>query len=196
VPAEIRRAERRERLLDAGLELFGTKGIAETRVDEVCTAAGLTKRYFYENFASLDELVHAVLEKVVSDLSTIVLPVIAAGGWRNPRPALSAFIDALLADPRLVRLLVLETHVGALAARRHELIERAVDLWLLADPGTSRDPDHLAAQRLLAHAMGGAAGEVALAWVNGRIDMPAAQITDHLVRIFERVTPRRTRSDR
>jgi AcrR family transcriptional regulator len=194
VPADTRRSDRRERLLAAGLELFGTKGIAETRVDEVCAEAGLTKRYFYENFNSLDELVHAVVENVIADLSAVVLPVIAASGWRNPRPALSAFIDALLADPRLVRLLVLETHLGSLAARRQEFIERAVDLWLLTDPGASKDPEHLPAQRLLAHAMGGAAGEVALAWVNGRIDMPAEQITDHLVRIFERITPRRKRS--
>lgn len=194
VPADARRAGRRDRLLAAGLELFGTKGIAETRVDEVCAEAGLTKRYFYENFSSLDDLVHAVVEKVIADLAAIVLPVIAAGGWRNPRPALTAFIDALLADPRLVRLLVLETHVGSLAARRQEFIERAVDLWLVTDPGASTEPADLPAQRLMAHAMGGAAGEVALAWVNGRIDLTAEQLTDHLVRIFERITPRRRRS--
>jgi len=191
VPAEARRAERRERLLAAGLDLFGTNGIAATSVDEVCAAAGLTKRYFYESFASLDELVHAVVEKVITDLSAIVLPAIAASGWRNPRPALSAFIGALLTDPRLVRLLVIETHAGSLADRRQELIERAVDLWLMTDPGASKDPVHLPAQRLLAHAMGGAAGEVALAWVNGRIDLTPEQIIDHLLRIFERITPRR-----
>lgn len=189
VPAEARRADRRGRLLAAGLDLFGTKGIAETRVDDVCAAAGLTKRYFYENFASLDELVHAVVEQVLADLSAVVLPVIAASGWRNPRPALSAFIGALLADPRLVRLLVIETHVGSLAPRRQEFIERAVDLWLVTDPGSSKAPEHLAVQRLLAHAMAGAAGEVAVAWINGRIELDAEQIVDHLVRIFERITP-------
>jgi AcrR family transcriptional regulator len=196
VPADTRRAERRNRLLAAGLELFGTKGIAETRIDEVCGEAGLTKRYFYESFDSLEDLVHAVVEQVIADLSAIVLPAVAASGWRNPRPALSAFIGALFDDPRLVRLLVLETHVGSLATRRQEFIERAVDLWLLTDPGASNDPAHLPTLRLLAHAMGGAAGEVALAWVNGRIDLTPGQITDHLVRIFERITPRTQRSAR
>lgn len=194
VPAGTRRAERRERLLSAGLELLGTKGIAETRVDEVCAEACLTKRYFYESFDSLEDLVQAVVEKVIADLSAIVLPVIARNGWQHPRPALTAFVDALLADARLVRLLVLETHVGSLAPRRQEFVERAVDLWLLTDPGADKDPAHLPAQRLLAHAMAGAAGEVALAWVNGRVDLTADEITDHLVRIFERITPRRTRS--
>jgi AcrR family transcriptional regulator len=191
VPGDARRTDRRQRLLAAGLDLFGTKGIAGTTVDDVCAAAHLTKRYFYESFASLDELANAVAEHAIAELSAIMLPAIAASGWRNPRPALSAFMDALLADSRLVRLLVVETHVGSLAPRRQEFIERAVDLWLMTDPATSKDPQHLPSQRLLAHAMGGAAGEVALAWVNGRIDLRPEEITDHLVRIFERITPRR-----
>ena len=191
VPADERRAERRRRLIDAGLELFGTRGIAGTRVDDVCAHAGLTKRYFYENFDSPDELVHAVVEKVLADLTAVMLPAIAAGGWRNPRPALSTFVSTLLADPRLVRLLVVETHNGSLAPRRQEFIDRAVDLWLATDPGADQAAEHLPTQRLLAHAMAGAAGEVALAWVNGRIDLTPEAITDHLVRIFERITPRR-----
>lgn len=191
VPADERRADRRARLIEAGLELFGTRGIAGTRVDDVCAAAGLTKRYFYENFDSPDELVHAVMEKVLADLTAVMVPAIAAGGWRNPRPALSTFMSALLADPRLVRLLVVETHNGSLAPRRQEFIDLAVDIWLATDPGADKSSGHQPVQRLLAHAMAGAAGEVALAWVNGRIDLPPEAITDHLVRIFERITPSR-----
>jgi hypothetical protein len=39
--------------------------------------------------------------------------------------------------------------------------------------------------------MAGAAGEVALAWGNGRLDLTLEEIIDHLVRIFERITPSR-----
>lgn len=190
VPASQRKAERRDRLVSAGLELFGTRGIAATRVDDVCAEAGLTKRYFYESFESLDDLVTAVMEAVLLDVAAIVVPVIETDGWRNPRPVFSAYIGALLADPRLVRLLVVETHNGALANRREEMVELAVDTWLASDPGADKSPEHLPVQRLLAHAMAGAAGEVALAWVNGRIDLTADQIVDQLVRIFERITPR------
>lgn len=191
VAAADRRSDRRGRLLAAGLELFGTRGIADTRVDDVCAEAGLTKRYFYESFDSLDDLVHAVVEHVIAELAEVVVPAIAATGWRNPRPALMAFFGAILSDPRLVRLLVVETHVGSLAARRQEFIERAVDMWLAADRDVQRSPENLPTQRLLAHAMAGAAGEVALAWVNGRIDLAPDKIGDHMVRIFERITPRR-----
>ena len=188
-----RQASRRERLIAAGLQLFGTHGVPETRVDDICAEAGLTKRYFYESFASPDDFIRAVVDSVIADLTALVVPVIAASGWRNPRPALSAFIGALLADPRLVRLLVVETHNGVLASRRQEFVDLAVDLWLSADPGASKSPEHLPAQRLMAHAMAGAAGEVALGWINGRIDMTPEEITDHLVRIFNRITPSRPR---
>jgi AcrR family transcriptional regulator len=190
VPASQRRAERRERLVTAGLELFGTRGIAATRVDDVCAEAGLTKRYFYESFDSLDDLVHAVVESVLADLTARMVPLIEESGWRNPRPALAYFIHSLLEDPRLVRLLVVEAHTGVLAPRRQEFVDRAVDIWLASDPSTDKSPEHLPIQRLLAHAMAGAAGEVALGWLNGRIELSADEIVDQLVRIFERITPR------
>jgi len=191
VPADQRIAERRDRLVKAGLELFGTRGIAATRVDDVCAEAGLTKRYFYESFGSLDELAVAVVDEAVGQLALVVVPAVAAHGWRNPRPVFEAFAGGLLADPRTVRLLVTETVHPALAAKRQQLIELAVDLWLEADPGSERAPEHLASQRLLAHAMAGAAGEVALAWGNGRFDLSLEELIDHLVRIFERITPGR-----
>lgn len=193
VPAEQRIAERRSRLVQAGLERFGTVGIAATRVDDVCAEAGLTKRYFYESFASLDELAVAAVDEAIGALALIVVPAVAEHGWKNPRPVFEAFASGLLADPRTIRLLVTEAQHPALAAKRQELIELAVDLWLEADPSTDRAPENLSTQRLLAHAMAGAAGEVALAWANGRLDLTLTEMIDHLVRIFERITPRRYR---
>lgn len=188
--SEERRSERRRRLIDAGLELFGNRGIVATRVDDVCAEAGLTKRYFYESFTSLDDLVEAVMRDVLGTLSLTVLPAIAEHGWVNPRPALEAFMRPLLADPRLVRLLVVETYNGYLAERRQELIELAVDTWLDVDVHADDAAEHRPSQRLLAHAMAGVTGEVALAWVNGRLEMSADEVIDHLVRIFKRITPR------
>ena len=191
VPADQRIAERRARLVQAGLELFGTRGIAATRVDDVCAEAGLTKRYFYESFSSLDELAVAAVDEAIAALAEVVVPAVAEHGWRNPRPVFEAFAGGLLADPRTVRLLVTETQHPALAAKRQQLIELAVDLWLESDKHTVQSPEHLSTQRLLAHAMAGAAGEVALAWGSGRLEMTLDEIIDHLVRIFERITPGR-----
>lgn len=190
VRAEDRVAERRQRLLTAGLELFGTRGIAATRVDDVCAEAGLTKRYFYESFPSLDALVEAVVDQAVAELADVVVPAVAAGGWRNPRPALEAFVTGILADTRLVRLLVVETNAGSLMDKRQSMIELAVDLWLQSDPATDPDPLRLPVQRFRAHAMGGAVLEVCLAWASGRIELTPDELVDQIVRMFERVMPR------
>ncbi|HWU31641.1 MAG TPA: TetR/AcrR family transcriptional regulator [Marmoricola sp.] len=185
-----RRAARRLSLVAAGLDMFGTKGIAGTRVDDVCAKAGLTKRYFYESFESLDALLEAVLTDVMSGLAASVTPVIAAHGWHDPAPIFEAALRPLLADPRLVQLLVVESSSGALVERRHEFAELVVDLWLTSDPHADKSPDYLASQRLLAHAMAGATAEVAFAWVSGRIEMSVDDVIVQLIRIFNRITPR------
>ena len=62
---EQRRDERRGRLLDAGLELFGTQGFQHTTIEQLCAAARLNPRYFYEQFGTREELLGAVYERHV-----------------------------------------------------------------------------------------------------------------------------------
>lgn len=54
--ASTRQAERRKKLLAAGIKLIGREGYAATSIDAICSEAGLTKRYFYESFANSEEL--------------------------------------------------------------------------------------------------------------------------------------------
>ncbi|MCB1383498.1 MAG: TetR/AcrR family transcriptional regulator [Notoacmeibacter sp.] len=44
----------RARLLETGFTLIREKGLAATRVDDICTAAGVTKGGFFHHFASKD----------------------------------------------------------------------------------------------------------------------------------------------
>src|SRR6202165_1382300 len=117
VSAEDRSAERRRRLLDAGLELFGTKGIAATTIADICDEAGLTKRYFYESFATIDDLAGAVFADITDRLVEQVAPAIAAGAGVDPRPPLSVYLGAVLGDPRFARFLGAESRTPALAGR-------------------------------------------------------------------------------
>lgn len=190
VSADERRALRRTQLLEAGLELFGTKGATETRLDDLCAEAGLTKRYFYESFSSMSELLEAVFDKAVADLLAVTIDAVSTEGWRNPRPALDAITRTLVADPRLVHVLLVETHNPALVAKRRQLLDVSVDTWLGNDPHADKDPAHLAEQRFLAHAMGGAWAETVTAWIAGRIDLELDDLVTQLVRVFERITPR------
>lgn len=179
-------AVRRQKLLDAGLELFGTRGIAATGIGDVCDGAALTKRYFYESFATIDELAVAVFDQVTGRLAEQIIPAIIAGGGRDPRPALTAHSSALLSDPRVVRLLVIESRTAALAERRAGFARRAVELWFAFTTGPDEVVDDVL--RLRAYAYAGAMAEVGLASVQGEFDLTAEQVIDELVDLFHRIS--------
>ena len=61
----MRRAERRELLVDAAFELLGTDGWNGTTVRGVCQAAHLNPRYFYESFDGLESLLLAVFDDLM-----------------------------------------------------------------------------------------------------------------------------------
>lgn len=86
---EARQARRRRRFIDSGKTLFGTVGYRKTTMRGLCAHAGLTDRYFYESFASLEDLLAAVYEERVEELEAAVLAVV-----RSADPA--APVDTLI----------------------------------------------------------------------------------------------------
>ena len=66
-------AERREAttgaILGAARKLFGTKGFADTSIDDVAAKAGVAKGAVYHHFASKEELFTRVLEGVQQELA-------------------------------------------------------------------------------------------------------------------------------
>ena len=178
-----RREERRQRLIDAGLELFGTRGVAAVGIVDICAEAGLIKRYFYENFTSIDQLAAAVFEQVTDRLVEQVVPAIIEGGGHDIRPALTAYIRGGLSDPRVARLLAVEGRTGALASYGAGFATRAVELWFgFSPPVEGRDE---AALRLRAYAFAGSLTQVGLAWHDGALDLTVDQVIDELVAIFD-----------
>jgi AcrR family transcriptional regulator len=180
--AAERRDERRQRLIDAGLELFGTRGVAAVGIVDICAEAGLIKRYFYENFASIDELAAAVFEQVTDRLVEQVVPAIIAGGGEDPRPALTAYLHGALADPRVARLLAVEGRTGALTKFGDSFATRAVELWFGFSPAVEGRDE--VALRLRAYAFAGALSQVCLAWHDGVLDLTVDQVIDELVAVF------------
>jgi AcrR family transcriptional regulator len=64
IKANLRQAERRKKLIEAGLEAFGTKGYAKTNIKMICGIAGLTERYFYESFRHKEDLLRVVYREL------------------------------------------------------------------------------------------------------------------------------------
>lgn len=94
VRAADRLAERRERLLGAGLDLLGAQELTELTVRGVCSRAGVASRYFYESFADKDEFVAAVFDWVVDDLAASIQAAVAAAPYAEQTRAGMAHLVA------------------------------------------------------------------------------------------------------
>ncbi len=125
VSAEDRAADRRKRLLEAVIEVWGRDGGAKITMTRVCAEAGLTERYFYEHFAGLDEALITVVEGISDEIAATSLAAIEVRGAPDERvrAAISAFVKILTDDPRKGRIAIVESGAReALRPRRNELL--------------------------------------------------------------------------
>lgn len=147
---EARDADRRRRLLDAGLEAFGTAGYAATTIEGLCRAAGIAARNFYDHFAGREELLAAVYDEVVAAHTQRL--VAALGG--EPE-SLEAHVEAGVGvavrgwaqDERHARIALVEVVGVSAAMEAHRLAVIAGYAELLA-----RDGARLAERGLIARA--------------------------------------------
>lgn len=82
----------RQRLLDAALGVFRTKGYTATTVDDLCAAAGVTKGSFFHHFDSKEA---AALAAIAHWNDTTGALFAAAPYWQveDPRARLLAYLD-------------------------------------------------------------------------------------------------------
>jgi len=108
---EERVAQRRRQLLDAGLQMFGTKGFHAVSVRDVCAEAKLTERYFYESFQNRDALFIAIYSESVERVRAEVVTALAAAGPSAEvaaRAGLHAYFSTLRREPLLARVLLID----------------------------------------------------------------------------------------
>lgn len=109
--AEQLAAERRQRLLDAALELFAERGFSKTPIEILCSTARVTTRHFYEHFDSREAVLVALYEQITAATRTVVMAALQAGGETvedRMFSAIRAFVDGCTADPRRTRILCVE----------------------------------------------------------------------------------------
>jgi AcrR family transcriptional regulator len=112
----------RARVLDVALELFAEQGFAATSTRELSERLGFTKAALYYYFRTKDDLLTALVQPVLDDLTTLV-----ARSGLQPSPSarrdlLAAYIDisthhldllrVLTQDPSIARRPVSTTHTA------------------------------------------------------------------------------------
>lgn len=159
-----RRADRRARLLAAGLDLFGTDGWTSTTIERLCTSAGVATRSFYEEFTGREALLLAVFEDVLAGVVAEVTPRVR--GLRSieeqVRAGLGGYVAHLTSDPRRARVVHHEIRVaGTLEDHRRAAVIRFADLIA----HTARLPES-PRTHIVGIALAGAVNEVLVDWVN------------------------------
>ncbi len=125
VSAADRSSDRRRRLLEATLELWGRNDGVRITMTRICAEAGLTERYFYEHFTILDDALIAVLDGIADQIAAASLAAIATPGDSidRVRAAIAAFVSILTDDPRKGRIAIVEAaSLEVVRPRRNELL--------------------------------------------------------------------------
>ena len=117
--AAERIAERRERLIDAGVELFGERGYAATSIRSVLQQSGLRDRYFGESFADLDSLLAAVYSRLIDEEISGCTAAIdkTNGGSEGARAMIGTITRSFEKNPGKARIKSREVLSGGPVAR-------------------------------------------------------------------------------
>jgi AcrR family transcriptional regulator len=189
VSATERIAERRERLLAAGLELFGTRGFANTGVKDICRQAGLTDRYFYESFRDSTDLFVAVFDRVAGEIFKLVMRAVGSAApdpESQVRAAIETYVTELAADPRKGRLLFIEPAAAGTTAGSHaraSLRQFAAAVSMVGSAHLPPDlPDHALTMGGLS--VVGAIEKVMTEWHDGQLNATVEQVREFLVGLF------------
>ncbi|MFF0637624.1 TetR/AcrR family transcriptional regulator [Nocardia sp. NPDC004151] len=180
---EQRRAERRERLITAALDIWLEHGWAAVTMRGVCTRAGLNDRYFYEHFADRDDLLGAVWDEVgfqvLGELSAVVADNLAHPALGILHLAIARAVELQSEGPARI---LFGDHSGSrvLEQRRTALLTEATDLLIAtARPYLRPGVDESDLRMGVLMSIGGFI-ELLTAWRAGIIEADAARIVDHV----------------
>ncbi|MFC4066596.1 TetR/AcrR family transcriptional regulator [Actinoplanes subglobosus] len=180
---EQRESERRDRIVAAAVHLFATRDYDEVTVADVCGAAKVSKRYFYDHFTDRADLLFQVHTE---QNSWLLAALVAAGPPAGSieelvTPVMSTLTRLLREHPERAR--VIYVNAPRMEVRRRGLLhEEAVLLGdlILRSGGTPRDR-RLFDRAVLCLVAG--VTELLIEWVVQGFTEPAGELADHLTTI-------------
>lgn len=188
VQAAERLAVRRGRLLTAGLDLLGAASpdATELTVRGICRQAGLTARYFYENFTDKDQFVGAVFDWVVAELATTTQAAVAAApAHEQTRAGMANIVRTIEDDPRIGRLLFSTQPAHAvLVGKRAESSALFAMLSGQHVENALRVPGNERIRAAAYFAVGGV-GQTISAWLAGEVRLDGDRLVDQLASLLD-----------
>jgi AcrR family transcriptional regulator len=130
----------RRAILRSSRDAFAHKGYAATSLDEICTAAQLTKGALYHHFKNKAALLEAVYVEMEEELTSGVRAAVDAAAaaedadesaWGRIAVALDAFLEGS-AEPAYVRI-VLREAPSVLGTRHGRALDHAIGLGFVTE---------------------------------------------------------------
>ena len=129
----------RDRILDAALASFGTRGFESTSLDDLAAELGIRKQSILYYFASKDVLLGAVVDRTIAELGGVLEAALLRGerGWPRIEEVVRAVFRLASRQPAFLGLLREVNRMGPdvadeMATRMGSLVSRAVH-FLAAD---------------------------------------------------------------
>jgi AcrR family transcriptional regulator len=123
LPREFVARNQRERLIAGIAEAVAEHGYAGTTIAHITRAAAVSRRTFYEHFASKDECFVAAYDTVMAELRERITQAFEQGeDWPHAvRAGIAAMLRFLAAEPNLARLCMVEALVaGPVVVERYD----------------------------------------------------------------------------
>ncbi|HWF55232.1 MAG TPA: hypothetical protein VG223_11415 [Solirubrobacteraceae bacterium] len=183
-----RTAERRAALITAAFELIARDGWSQLRIERICQLAALNKRYFYESFADLDEVIVAVLDQLAQSAIVVTLAAMEQPGELTDvvHAGIHALVHHLVDDPRRARVLFGESSPSEAAARHRTT---AIQQIVIAASAQGRSVHHLQDTRdphldLAGALLVGGTRQAVLEWIDGLLHDDIEQFIDDLAALW------------
>lgn len=122
----------RERILDAAMDVFSTKGYHDARVDDIVEMSSTSKGSVYFHFPNKEKLFLALVDKFADLLERRVIDAISEQemGMMRVRAALEACLETFGRYRRLAKIMLVQAvGLGTIfEKKRREVLDRFADL--------------------------------------------------------------------
>lgn len=184
---EERKQERRTQFLQAGVSLIAAGGGQAVSVRAVCREAGLTSRYFYEQFQDRDDFTGAVFQTLAEECEAAIRAAVSeasAGAGAVAAAAVDAVVGVAVDNPDKGRVLFVAPATDpALFEARDRFLPVITEM--IADQIPRHDsPD---VRRLKSVSLVGALNHLFFAYASGDLDVPREAFVAHCVNLLTTV---------
>ncbi|WP_180058900.1 TetR/AcrR family transcriptional regulator [Acinetobacter sp. YH12227] len=186
-----RKQARREKLIEAGIEAYGTHGFFSVTVKDICLEAKLTERYFYESFKKSEQLFQTIFLKLIDELQQNVMQAIMQASTDSKKmieAGLTALLMTLKNNPRMARIiyidamLVQELHNQATIHETMSRFDRMIHAFvMLMMPNINKSEREIS---MIATGLNGYVTQIAIRWVMSGYKQPMEEVLSSCSVVF------------